>query len=1048
MSFGSTAESSGATVRIGDSTAAPTVRSYADRECWELGGGIHNFIYIKLDDALKHTGANAASIDIGYFDSAPGKFTISYDAISGAGKQTTVIETTGTNTWKSAHFFVADGGFTGRQQGGDLRIATWAPAMGGSAGPVCIGDLTLAPSPIATDDVQLAVTTDANVFDSGDAPSFGVLSARSDEIAWSIRDYDGAVVRTGTASVDPASRQGTIGTEPLPDGYYTIAATGQGPTGDELTRTAGFAIMKPPADPTAQAESMFGINAHTIKAGESFDWSDATEAASRAGAGNVRIDTVYWNSVEATKGTYTFSPGSEQIAEQLAAQGQRGLYILGYGHPLYGGTPSTEEAYEAYGNYSAAVAEHFRDTIGAVEVWNEYYGGFSKGVCSQSAKCYAAMLAATYDKVKAVAPDVTVVGASSFKVPLDWYEEFFALGGLEHLDVISIHPYRAPGTPDGLALDVAGLQELIKKYNHGESKPIWITEQGWAVGTASAIAVNEQTQAQSLSRSLLEAKAAGIAKYFWYDLINDGTQADHSEQNFGMLRRTSADATSINPKPSYVAYATTSRELTGADYVGTVKSKDPAARGYRFAGTDGAITALWSADRTPKPVTIKAEEPITAVDLMGAETVLEPIGGRLHLTLTDEPVFLRADVDTIKAGAAITITAPETTVAGEDVAVTVRFDPSGRQRDAAVEIEGRTIEVTAANGRPSETVVSIPAGTVGGTRTVRATATFDGHAAGLATATTEVVPETVTIDVAPTIAGGFDTKLALTLSNHSNAAPASVDGIEWTYGDATGTLGAQPLLAPGETRVVEVPLTGQQPYLIRDAAVTAAVGGDRTITDTDAFAFAPVSRATPKLKHGQLSGLDDVPAIDLAAVGNFQKIDAATADGDVWTTWDKRHLYVSAVVHEEQYQPAKRAEWLPAGDSIAIGLQPGRPGGGLGSWGADWYMLYAGQSLEGNGVYVESLPRQYNVDMMADAEVEVVRDEDAKTTTYLIAIPWEQIQPLSPEEPEFSLTVAINKRDQVDRDNYRSLGLLGWQQWGNGVNNWKLAQYQQVRLTR
>ncbi|MGW1405675.1 hypothetical protein [Streptomyces sp. NPDC002403] len=48
-----------------------------------------------------------------------------------------------------------------------------------------------------------------------------------------------------------------------------------------------------------------------------------------------------------------------------------------------------------------------------------------------------------------------------------------------------------------------------------------------------------------------------------------------------------------------------------------------------------------------------------------------------------------------------------------------------------------------------------------------------------------------------------------------------------------------------------------------------------------------------------------------------------------------------------------------------------------------------------------------------------------------------------------TLTLTVNKNDGVQRENnYRSLGLDGWQTWGDGLNNWKLVRYQQVQLTR
>ncbi|MEU6998404.1 glycosyl hydrolase [Nonomuraea sp. NPDC046570] len=912
--------------------------------------------------------------------------------------------------------------------------------MGGSQRPVCVSAFALKPSPFATDNVQVKVTTLGNVFTPGDAATFGVLSARDATVRWSARDYAGREVGGGEVPVDPVSREGRIDAGVLPHGYYTLSVRGSDHTAGTVVRTAGFAVMNPAPDPAQTADSMFGISHHRAPV-SGFTWDDTTALAAKAGVENVRVDSVWWNNIEKPKGEYHFPELSEHVVGNLAERGQQALLILGLGNADYGNIPSTPEAYEAFGRYAEAVADHYKGKVGALEVWNEYYGGFTSGVCSQSAKCYAKMIAAAYPKIKAKAPGVRVVGASSFKAPLDWFEELFQLGGLDNMDAISIHPYRAPGTPEGVELDVEGLKKLIRKYNGGADKPIWITEQGWSSAGAKGVGVSEKVQARSVARALLTAKAAGIEKYFWYDLVNDGVNPDNSEHNFGMLRKTGPDATSLNPKPSFLAYATAARELTGAKFVGKVDTGDKDLHAYRFEG----VTALWSGDRVGRPVKLRARQPVTVADMLGTEHTLTPVGGWVYLTLTGEPVYVRASVDGVKKARLVTLSAPDRVAAGGTVPVTVRVDGSGGpRRTVSVEIEGRRHEVPAASGR---VVVDVPAGSVAGTRTVAAKVVIGGVQAGLAAIEAEVTAAPVEVDVTPEIGRDRANRLKITVSNRSTDRAAQVRSIDWSYGDRSGSLPVDAAVAPlaSSTFFAEV---GEQPYYsVKPVQVTADVDG-RSVQDGDAFAFSPIVRATPRLRNGKLTGLDKAPVIDLASVGAYKTIGAADADADMWATWDHRHLYVSAVVKEETYRPAKKAFWLPAGDSLGIGVQPGKPGAGLGAWGAEWYMLFAGQSAEGNKVFVESLPRTYPVGLMDGAKVEVARDEQARTTTYLVAIPWERIPPLSPEDPAFSLTLTVNKNDGVDRDNYRSLGLRGWQSWGDGLNNWKLAGYQQAQVVR
>ncbi|SFY20299.1 glycosyl hydrolase [Streptomyces atratus] len=953
-----------------------------------------------------------------------------------------------------------------------MRIATWAQDMGSSEKPVCFARYAFAPTPVDTDDVRIDVTTPGNLFDPGARATFGVLAARDRAVPWSVRDYRGRTVRSGTAVVDPATREGAVDAGELPVGYYTLTLRGTAGDGVPVARTAGFAVQHPGPDPQRTTDSFFGINHHHRSApGDA--WDDSTKLAARAGADALRVDSVYWSSIERPKGEYQWPEASERVTADFGARGQNGLMLLGFGNSDYGNIPSTDEAYQAFGKYAGQVAEKAGGRIESLEVWNEYYGGFSNGVCSQSAKCYAKMLAAAYSGVKAADPNVTVVGASSFKVPLDWFEELFKLGGLKHMDAISIHPYRAPGDPEGVELDIAGLKRLMRQYSHGRELPIWITEQGWTSADRDGIGVSEQTQAQATARALLEAKAAGISRYYWYDLINDGNGPSNGEHNFGLLRKTGPEANGLNPKPAYLAYSTVARELTEAQFTGRLRTGECDLYAYTFRSASGSpgggavTTALWSGDRSGTPVRVRTGKPVTVVDMLGAERVLEPVDGWVHLTATGAPVYLRAAVDKVEETPLLSLSAPKDIAAGAEVPVTATLDNRAtghgdgaptRRRTAVFEIEGERVTVSAAPGRRASAVLKVPAGDMPGSRGLAAAVTLDGKRAGAVATGTRVTAEPVTVDVSPemSVKGATRTdRLAVTVTNHLPDASVGVTGIGWSFGDRTGTIagvssGSGGTVPPLATRTFRATVDGACAYAVRPVEVTARLADGRTAHDSDSFGFSPIARATPHLVDGRLTGLENVPKVDLSEVGSYNGIELSVADGDMWATWDDKNLYVSAVVREKNHRTAQRIAWLPAGDSIGIGVQPGKPGEGLGSWGADWYMLYAGDTVtEGPGVFVESLPKDYPVGSVEGADVRVARDDEAGTTTYLVAVPWKRIAPLSPGDPSFSLTLTVNKNDGVERENnYRSLGLDGWQTWGDGLNNWKLVRYQQVQLTR
>jgi hypothetical protein len=86
---------------------------------------------------------------------------------------------------------------------------------------------------------------------------------------------------------------------------------------------------------------------------------------------------------------------------------------------------------------------------------------------------------------------------------------------------------------------------------HGDDKPIWFTEFGWASASEGWSTVSAQEQAAYLTRAfqiLRQDPYVGVA--FWYNLRNNhwDHDADTAEAQFGLF------TTNWTPKPSYAAF--------------------------------------------------------------------------------------------------------------------------------------------------------------------------------------------------------------------------------------------------------------------------------------------------------------------------------------------------------------------------------------------------------------------------------------------------------------------------------------------------------------
>ena len=114
---------------------------------------------------------------------------------------------------------------------------------------------------------------------------------------------------------------------------------------------------------------------------ELFDPGRCYDLLGRSGIKHARCQTG-WNRCEKEKGVYDFR-WLDDVVDQLLIRGVKPWFNVGFGNPLYMKNASSptavgcvpllygEEALEAWKNYVAALAAHFRGRVTEYEIWNE-----------------------------------------------------------------------------------------------------------------------------------------------------------------------------------------------------------------------------------------------------------------------------------------------------------------------------------------------------------------------------------------------------------------------------------------------------------------------------------------------------------------------------------------------------------------------------------------------------------------------------------------------------------------------------------------------------
>lgn len=304
-----------------------------------------------------------------------------------------------------------------------------------------------------------------------------------------------------------------------------------------------------------------GVNIHFI-APERVEKLDLDMIA-YAGFNFIRMD-LFWHEVERSIGSYDFS-NYNALTSELKERGLRPLYILDYGNPLYedGLPPRTDSGVAAFAMYARRCAEAFSD-YAIYEIWNEpNIPVFWKP--SPNASDYARLAKATVHGIREVCGKCTILAPATSGVDTEFITRVSMLKALDHVDAVSVHPYR--NSPPETALnDLENVRNLV-----GE-KVIVISEWGYPTGGSYGSRVDVIKQAQYIVRVYLVSLLARAPITIVYDWKDDGLSLEDSEHNFGLVAHHIRGLEWLIIKPAYFAIYNFNRLLCGFSPAGILNA--------------------------------------------------------------------------------------------------------------------------------------------------------------------------------------------------------------------------------------------------------------------------------------------------------------------------------------------------------------------------------------------------------------------------------------------------------------------------------------------
>jgi polysaccharide biosynthesis protein PslG len=317
----------------------------------------------------------------------------------------------------------------------------------------------------------------------------------------------------------------------------------------------------------------------------------------------IRMDLA-WYAVEYIKGQYDWSE-YDAIVSRLKARGLRPLFILDFNNPNYSAGSEmdgidTPEEREGFKKFAVAAVKRYQDLISPLwEIYNE--PNRPTFWSDPSALEYMKLIKVVVPAMRQAKPNFFIMGpglghapaldgtGELIKVDFGYLESTFALGILNYVDAISIHPY-PDGEPElalGIYYDVRYLMKMYKK-----TLPIVSSE--WGYSSAAAFANTPQGHANYLTRMYLINLSQNVLS-IGYKLeagspdptVDDTTAAGRYELGFSWFNDNGT------AKPVYSQVKTMIQTLKGLSFVRRLPSSD---NDYLMEFSNGTktVAAAWT----------------------------------------------------------------------------------------------------------------------------------------------------------------------------------------------------------------------------------------------------------------------------------------------------------------------------------------------------------------------------------------------------------------------------------------------------------------------
>lgn len=1050
------------------------------RACWVLDPNAGKR-YINVDVADNYIynlkWYETVKVEVDYYDSGEGSFVIRYTNNKKNIGESEYVEPTYTQKWKTHTFYLSDAGFENLYSGGyDFTVGGWGTEMGTSLGTILIGGIRV----YKTDwreHITIKETEDTEkIFYTGDDAKFNIIFSNAG------RSTGWYAATNVTATYQAVDSVGDVVWEKEED--FTIHA------GMEETRhiefqperydryTLKISAVDKEKKLWGRGKVLFGY-VHSVKGAYLNPRSSIVCTPSKEnlqmminlGLGDFRDTSTGTRDFHMKGGSFRINPNYRTMMQASQKSGMNvTAYLMNYGGqlPFSNGdlVPVSPESRQEFAEFCQTIVKELKDYTHTYEIWNEWdIAGSGFNPHGATPEEYVELLKVVYPAIKEVDPEAMILtlstsGGQSGFPGLGFIERAFAAGAANWSDGIAIHPYSWDKSPKaGRVFDVVkdGVRRIMDQYGM-QGKSIYATEIGWASHYYNISDI--QQAAYHVQNYVMHSEEVDGKPLI--DVISIYTIGDHGptrserEQNFGLLGH------SGYPKESFLATSNMNVLLADARVTEVFDFASGTAYAYRFDSTkhrSAEYLVMWS-DFDGEEVRVDlGVDSVNVFDMYGNMTTVSGTDGKFTFVLSEQPIYVEGRFPHTKeaeTGAAARADMASSVVV-ENSVVEIGFTAS--------DDKAYTIEADIRGDMPFEILENNGIQNGKGVLRLQTTSSQKGD---------EFLPikildgERVVYDNSLHLEFGAPAEMYITKKYDAPTNSWYLVGNvinNSTIEDITGTMH---IISPkelaealGDSKPLVVPKSGQAsvemklpPLDLQDAMLVNATFdiGEKGSADSEiklSFDSATYT-GIPMTVDGKLdeAAWEKASKVILDSpeqyVGFVTHNDLHAGVDDLSAVarlmWDENNLYLGVEVKDNIHNQPEPITSLWNADGIQVGVvyDPRNK--------FDYRNFFeAAIGLMEDGTC--GLQRYYDgavTSAETEYELAIVRNEDAKTTTYEFLLPWNQIPGVEgtvTADTELKFSLLINDRDIETRK--------GAYEYGSGIANGKnSALFKILHLTK